>query len=293
MPKYISSLSRERTNQLPNIYHRPQEGAGVKFEGEKLITVDNATYKERFREFDNPAVNSLRAFDSRIADNFAITRLYIMSYNHPHRRNNSAEFLGRIRASYLGTFEYFNLCWKCRKPIKTVTAKVNDSKTEPRKSADIKGKAALPGTLVWNQETQSYAKDSSAVDIVPFGKKLSKRSVSSRDGKLKVWDAVEQRYNIVERDVIKSEFTGSHFRSSSASGISQEYADVMSHYETRELPNGTWTLVLIDGTGVLKGMKLVNGKETFFNKETGETLTDYRKPTSYRVFNVKCQCKAR
>jgi hypothetical protein len=130
-----SSLSPTRTQMLPDVYHRPQVGSGVYLLPESInqnceephsrtsngsVVPNNRVM--RFREYENPNVNSMRAFDTRPCfDNFYDVRRLVLAYNHLERRDRPK--LAYYRGRYATSLETCNLCWRCKKPIKVQEAR--------------------------------------------------------------------------------------------------------------------------------------------------------------------------
>lgn len=276
-----SALNTERTNELPKIYHRPQEASWVKTELRRKVRSFD-THAEFTRTFDNPEVNLLKQFEPKPSPiNLEVTRDYVVSYNHEHRRVRDAEYLTRLRVNYLASLEICNLCWKCRNPIKTVSASIHRGKSAVRSLADIKGIAAIPAVQIWDPVVEKYFVQRGSDAVTKTYDKKRKLSTSTPDG---------------SGNTNKVEFKGKLFRQSSPAKNTW-YADVLCHFETRKSPDNPnkWIYVWVDGTGVEKGLKYVGKKknERFFDIATGEDLPRYKKFKSYRVFNVRCGCKVR
>ena len=139
-----SSLSREVVDRLPYdkkkgklIYYRPQVGSGVCLKGglgesinkrvseTMLLNGKHVANPAEFRqtEFDNPNVNALLAFESRpMADNFYHARRLVLTFNYPHRRDHDR--IGEYRLAYYQSLEDCNCCYYCKKPIKTIRARI-------------------------------------------------------------------------------------------------------------------------------------------------------------------------
>jgi hypothetical protein len=124
-----SPLNRKRIERIPEVYHRPQLGSGVysgryldekgKFrppvikKGERMPAIVPKTY-------ENPNVNSLKAFDTvpnELETSIFLASRFIVMHNHPHRKD--ANDMERARDAFNNHLRDCNICHKCRKPIKT------------------------------------------------------------------------------------------------------------------------------------------------------------------------------
>lgn len=274
------SISRDVTDALPELYYRPQEAAKDKFELRR--TVKNFdTHTEFVRNYENPNINLLDAFKAKFRDNLELTFQYVVHYNKLRNRKREESFLHALRVNYLSSFETYNLCWKCRQPIKVKSARIVRPLEggQPLETAEVK---------VWNPESKKYE-----VKRVERPLKSLRRSVSSRDSKLKVWDYEERKYKTVLRNSLTTTFRSSLY-SNAKTPITDVYADIEPHFETYTTKAGKLAFALVDGTGILKG---VRGQREYFvindNETQGENLPDYEPPPYYRVFNSKCSCKVR
>lgn len=286
-----SSLNKRRTDALPNIYRRRQIGPSVVFgfggrDGAnnpmpkhkvkieeptsditgRLPITGNGTVEVEIisREYDNPEISDTRwvngklEWDDRHATiiNHGIAKDVVMALNHPHRRD--ATGVGRLAKQYNGSLVDFNICWKCRYPIKARTACVPRGATEEQ----------------IRDERNWLKRKTRKGSIAVFGNQGKKIASDPRM-------AVE--YNTT----------------SEVKNIT--YADVRPYFDVKQLPNGKFYFFLEDGTGIKKGVRLgkaVLGTREFtrfeyFNLETGEPCKNYAPPVSFRLFNVKCECKLR
>lgn len=268
----------EEREIVKEVYLRPQQSSGVKYELDRNIR-NYETHSTHIRSFDNPNVNLLKSFDAKEDGNKIVTRNLVCAFNYPHRGGKTAEQqkanLARCRREYQRAFEDFNLCWRCRKPLKVKTASIMP-KSEPRDLNDgstIKGKVVLPPS-------------------VEYAEKLG---WSDRD--------FEQ---VIKRHHRPSKSLGEHWKP--YEGVKTvQYADVISHFEYRLHPDGRAYYVFVDGTS--RNIQLKREEITYYRKKRGKHVPRKHVKTffaevfpdgsykecmvqnSYRVLNQKCGCK--
>jgi hypothetical protein len=133
--KVKSSINKARIDILPEVYHRPLTGSGVysgnftdKGKPKKAKIQRDFEHQEIFtrKDYDNPNVNLLRAFEpvfSPMETSIFLASKLVTAVNHPHRKNASeVEYLTN---QYRSILEECNICYKCRKPIKVQSEAIN------------------------------------------------------------------------------------------------------------------------------------------------------------------------
>lgn len=124
-----SNLNRKRVELIPEVYHRQQGGSGV-YSGRYLnekgkFKPPNIKKGERMKDivsktYENPAVNSLRAFEpipNTLETSIFLASRFIVRLNHKHRRD--ATEVDRARDAFRQHLRGCNICYKCRRPFKT------------------------------------------------------------------------------------------------------------------------------------------------------------------------------
>jgi hypothetical protein len=267
MSKYASALNRARVLELPNTYHRAQGGGGVKVQLRRKFKDFDTFDREWVQYFENPDVNLLKAFKpvQVVWDNRGIVRAYVEVFNRNVKvKRDHPNLLHQLRLLYYEDFEQYNLCWKCLCPIKTQSSKA------------VKQDLPLVGPLLQSRANEPV--------------KTTRRGVTPSKIR-KRWNGREDRYEKHEVFVKPKNFRAFHYRYRGS--VTQTYADVVPHFQVFQTDNGKWIFAFVDGTKVLKGIKSIDGKDVFFELNTGKLLPDYKPPVTYRVFSVKCGCPVR
>ncbi len=258
-------LSGKRPYELPDVSFRPQMSSWLKVELRRKVERYD-THKEFTRTFENPDRNWMKDFEPAYRWNQVETQNFVEAFNS--RKSDAETWLVIKRNAYLESFEAFNLCWKCKQPLKTKKARVYHGKSEPRTPDEIVGR----------------------VNKTDGGKR--RFQISARNVSVRTFTAQRGFEDLHHHDVIV-EFKGHHYKPT-LDALTDEFADIIPHFETRETASGKWIYVFIDGTGILKGVKPnkkkgKRGQPLFFVLSTKEELPDFR-PQPYRVFNAKCGC---
>lgn len=256
-----SSLSPNRINELPDVYHRPQVGSGVKIISERKIknfdTHEGYGVNGRLTSFENPAVNSLDTFIRPLLDNFNITKKFVMNMNYAYRRGKSKIYLARLAAQYAEMLVKHNTCHLCRKPIKVTKAAIvslkdavtEDKTLDPNKVVELR-----------NENLKKGIKSSVSYPSTIAGKR------------------------------VKVEFRGLH-KKPSVGAITETYADITPHYEFRRKPTGKLAFVFvtaIDGKRVELTVERRGDETTYFLD--GEKIK-HIPPSSFRIFTEPCKCR--
>lgn len=176
MTKVRSSLSRDVTDLIPEVYHRPLEQSSVKCIIEWKIK-DGDRHEERQTAYDSVR-NSLLAFEPDVfVNNYDITKRFVMNLNYRHRRGNSIDYLGRLALEYAESLPYSNVCHTCYQPIKTKSATVanlRDDSTESSRRAwnnlrEKRNRRGIDGkTFVGQHYKSTTAKTDTYADILPY-----------------------------------------------------------------------------------------------------------------------------
>lgn len=275
-----SSLSPKRTANLPNVYHRPQEGSGIYLKPENINPNVQPPFSKssngkqspnfrdtRHREYENPNVNLMRAFDTRpTADNFFQVRRFVLALNgfKTHGKDVShklAWFAGRFADS----LEDCNLCWRCKSPIKVKKSRID-------KSASVKT-IAVRNPRNGNVQVCEVKQELSTIFKQETPERKRKvQHIRSFGGKQLTGDRVRTVNNISETI----------------------YADIPCHYEYKsKMVDGVkrYEYYYVDGTGRnLQPRK--DGVKRYFaevHEDGSETKIDYI-PHTYRIQNTKCNC---
>lgn len=271
-----SGLRPERVNELPDVYHRPQAGSGVYSESfvRKPSNQLDKGGAHRSKEWDNPNVNSLRAFDTHPTDNYIQTRNLVVNYNRSVKYKKDVEVdVNHLFRLYADSLDEANLCWKCKHPIKVV-------KTHVRRPDHI----------------QVERKPGEAAPPLPDMPSRFKKEEPKRRRILSMKDP-QNPYGRVQ-------FTGARVHPSKPKN-NAVYADVKCHYEIRKNADGTLRYIYVDGSKneVLRKTKEyrgANGKirriayhaiefPPFMGAQI-EIEVDTTEKT-YRVENLQCGCK--
>jgi hypothetical protein len=192
-----------------------------------------------------------------VIDNRGLVHKLVVLFNHRHRRD--ATNLGLAAKQYAGSLVHFNICWKCKSPIKVKTACVPRGLTDEqikdeRNWLKVKRqKRSMP--IIDNQGRKAF---SVARQGVEYSETSEVKNVAYADCKTHYelrFDAPKGKYRYALVD---------------GTGVDK-------------------------GVRVIK--RKIAGRECstneYYDFTTGETLKNYYPPASYRVFNSECRCKLR
>jgi len=229
------SVSRKKDGTTKPIYHRVQGDASTieKFDF-KVKNFD--TREPRSTTIENPAVNSMQAFDTKPASNLDVTKRLVANYNHQHKHGKDADYLHRLSLEYLERFQDFNLCRLCKNPVKVVRA---------------------------------------SIDVI-----------QPKDDTPEKLSGIRKRFKVKrQRHAVKGvAFVGQHWNSTTRAN-NFLYADIVPHYEIRmNRETGKMSYVFVIGQGI----ELTQQKGVFY---LGDAEYTQPIPSTYRVFNRKCNCK--